>query len=194
MKRVAVAVAVLMAGTSVASAGSADDLMAVAETAPAPTPSLRLQPPSSNESSLDGLMAPHTDHDIDMLAHAPSRRADRLWRAIDTGMLIVSTGMLACDWNKTRRAAARGWSGEWEGNPVLGKHPGATTVDVYFAATAVVNAAIWYALPRKWRSAIPALLTASQIANEISDQRKLASDQRKLAMHPGPDIAVCGVW
>jgi hypothetical protein len=182
--RAVVVVVVLCCAVSAVSAGPASDLMAIG---PVARPLPQLQPPSSSASTLDELMTPRSEHDIDMLSHAPRRRADRLWRAIDIGTLVASTMMLACDWSKTHRSAARGWAGgQWESNPVLGAHPSATEVNVYFASTAVVNAAIWYALPKKWRAALPALLTLSEVANEINDQRKLAT-------HPGPDIRVCGL-
>lgn len=107
--------------------------------------------------------------DIDR-ATAPADHA-RLWRAIDTTALVVSTVSLAVDWQMTHAAAAQGWRGGYgnrrEANPIMGPHPTTGMVNTYFLSTIVMNAALWYVLPPRYRSVIPAAVIGVQ-ANTIA--------------------------
>lgn len=85
------------------------------------------------------------------------------WRTVDRATLIASTAILACDWGQTRSAAAEGWTGRREGNVLMGERPSTSTVDAYFAATAVLNTAVWVVLPAKWRSVIPGVVIGAQV-------------------------------
>lgn len=78
--------------------------------------------------------------------------ANRLAAANWTG-LSLSSAALACDWEQTRQEAEDHWKFfRFEHNPVLGRTPSAERVNVYFFGAAVINAAIWLALPGAWRS------------------------------------------
>lgn len=107
---------------------------------------------------------------------------------VNRAALVASTAALACDWNKTYRAANNGWrNGIRERNPMLGTTPSTTAVSAYFASTIVINAAIWIAIPPKWRSALPLAVMASQIANEIVDYRANSDDPNS------SDMPICGM-
>lgn len=120
--------------------------------------------PSDEPASV--VVQPRVDIDRAPVAAVPGH--DRLWRVIDTTALVASTAALACDWGQTHRAAAERWTGgangtgRHEGNPIMGPTPSTRTVNVYFAATAAVNVALWYALPKRYRSIVPAVLTAAE--------------------------------
>jgi len=83
-------------------------------------------------------------------------------RSFDRATLLASTASLACDWRQTSNAAAAGWSGTREANPVMGPHPDTTTVGLYFLGVAFVNAAVWAVVPRGWRSLAPSALVGVQ--------------------------------
>ncbi len=51
----------------------------------------------------------------------------------------------------------------YEINPLLGEHPSDARVLTYFAASAVIKTAAWYALPRGWRNIVPLLNLAVEI-------------------------------
>jgi hypothetical protein len=81
---------------------------------------------------------------------------------VNRAALVASTAALALDWHYTRGAAASGWrcggaSLEEVGmaRAVIGQTPSARDVDVYFAASAVLNLAIWSVVPVRYKSAIP---------------------------------------
>lgn len=81
---------------------------------------------------------------------------------VNRATLIASTASLACDWAQTRSQASTGWNGTMENNPMLGTQPSTTKVDAYFASTIVINAAIWYVMPERYKSIIPLGVTAAQ--------------------------------
>lgn len=85
----------------------------------------------------------------------------RLWRAIDTTMLIASTAALAIDWRQTRGAADAHWNDRAEvgiASMALGRTPSSRGVDCYFAAAALANVALWAVLPPRWRSVVPGVV------------------------------------
>lgn len=96
--------------------------------------------------------------------------------------LGVSTATLACDWGQTRKAAGTGWRDHHDSNPVMGPTPSTGAVDAYFLAAIVLNAGIWYVMPKRLRSVIPAILTVGQIST-ISDNNRV----------PNADLTGCGV-
>src|SRR6266851_1614507 len=53
--------------------------------------------------------------------------------------------------------------GSYEMNPILGSHPSDARVLTYFATSAVIKTAAWYALPRGWRNIVPVLNLAVEI-------------------------------
>lgn len=132
-----------------------------------------LMRPDSMAQPLD--MRPRTDHQIDMLATV-GHRHDRLWRAIDATTLAVSMAALACDWGQTHRAASEHWTGgmngtgRHEGNQIMGPAPSTRVVNMYFVTSAALNVALWYALPRRYRSIVPAVVATAetiQVSNNI---------------------------
>lgn len=93
----------------------------------------------------------------------------RLWRTIDTTVLVASTAALAIDWRQTRNAAVERWSGgRWEGGypaqMTLGAHPSTHSVDGYFALAAATNIALWTILPARWRSVIPGIVIGAEVS------------------------------
>lgn len=81
----------------------------------------------------------------------------------DRVTLVTSTATLAWDWSQTRGAAEQGFSGNRrEANPIMGEHPSAGQVDVYFISTILINTALWCVLPPKWRSVLPTGVTVVQ--------------------------------
>lgn len=90
--------------------------------------------------------------------------------------LGVSSGALACDWNQTRGAAEREWIERYpteqgygsrvmsERNPIIGPTPSTGRVDAYFAAALGLTVLAWRLTPRRYRWAVPAAVTAIQIA------------------------------
>lgn len=114
-------------------------------------------------------MRPKSDHRIDMLGAAVERGHDRLWQVVDVTALVASTAALACDWGQTRGVSQGGWmsGGTFTGNtkeynPLLGASPSPRTLDLYFATTVVINAALWVALPKRWRSIVPAAVVGAE--------------------------------
>lgn len=53
--------------------------------------------------------------------------------------------------------------GTSEVNPLLGSHPSIREVDLYFATAAVLNAALWVLLPKRYRAIAPIAVTAVEI-------------------------------
>ena len=77
--------------------------------------------------------------------------------------LGVSTATLACDWWQTRTVAAADWPhGKYEGNPLIGPKPSASTVDLYFAGVIAASVLAWRLMPRRWRMIIPSAIIAVQ--------------------------------
>lgn len=106
---------------------------------------------------------------------------------VNRAALVASTAALACDWHKTRTTAARDSMLYTEHNPLLGDDPSAGAVDMYFVSTIVINAAIWYVLPKRWRSVLPVVVATVQVTNETRDQMR-----NQFA--GANDIPVCGIW
>ena len=175
VKLISIAVVLLTASVAHADPGVArDDLLP------------RVEPPASV------VVQPRSN--IDMLAATKENRHDRLWQAIDVTALVVSTAALAWDWKQTRTWAGDNWQrsdgngGMWvnhENNPIIGARPGMHTVDVYFALTAATNLAIWYLMPEKYRSVVPAALVvaeASAIAGNIRAARRASTGSWSCSM------------
>jgi hypothetical protein len=85
-----------------------------------------------------------------------------LARYIDTTLLATSTASIACDWGYTHKAAAAGWHGTREANPMLGPTPSTSEVNVYFVGMMALNAAVWALTPAKIRGALPLAITVRQ--------------------------------
>jgi hypothetical protein len=93
---------------------------------------------------------------------------------VDVAALAMSTASLAVDWRQTRSAAVDGWSGgRWEGGvpagQMIGAHPSVGRVDGYFLGAAMVNAALWAALPRHWRSVIPGFVIGAEVYTVVGN-------------------------
>jgi len=81
---------------------------------------------------------------------------------VNRASLVASSVALVCDWGQTRHMAASGWGTHMETNPLLGTKPTVGIVDGYFAATVLINSALWVALPERWRSIIPVAVIGVQ--------------------------------
>jgi len=92
---------------------------------------------------------------------------------VNGSTLAASTAALACDWVQTRSAAERGWHiGELpqhEANPLLGSAPSTRVVDTYFVSAIAVNAALWLALPRRWKSVLPGVIIGSEAVTIVGN-------------------------
>lgn len=79
------------------------------------------------------------------------------WQNADRATLASSYAAMTCDYLQTRLASSEGWvnpDGKLiaEQNAFMGSAPNTMTVDAYFITLGVINAAVWLALPEKWRS------------------------------------------
>ena len=83
-------------------------------------------------------------------------------RYVDRSALALSTAALLVDAAQTRSAAAAGWQGFAEDNAIMGATPSTRTVELYFGTAILINAALWVALPSRWRSVIPGLVIGAQ--------------------------------
>ena len=84
---------------------------------------------------------------------------------VDRAMLVASTASIVCDAGQTLRAAGNFGplhGQQSENNPVMGSYPSRNRVEAYFVGVTVLNAAIWYALPRGLRSAYAVPVTGVQ--------------------------------
>ncbi len=81
----------------------------------------------------------------------------------NSAALAVSTAALVCDGMQTLRMAGEGWTRTSEANPVMGPAPGVSEVGAYFVGAVVINAAVWVAMPKRWRTVVPMAVTAVQI-------------------------------
>lgn len=95
---------------------------------------------------------------------------------VNRAALFVSTASLACDWAQTRSAVADGWN---EQNPIMGSHPSAGEINLYFATAAAINAAIWLVTPERYRVVPSAIVSASQA--------------KSIALNASYGAGVCGV-
>ena len=92
------------------------------------------------------------------------------------GALAVSTAMLVCDGIQTGRWSANGWMTSRgapfeEANPVLGKHPSVSKVELYFVGAIALNALAWALSPKRYRAVVPLAVMAAQakpIAGNVS--------------------------
>ena len=88
------------------------------------------------------------------------------WKHTDQVTLIVSNATIVADAIGTGYSAYREWPGREEiGMPtrqIVGATPSAPAVGVYFAGAIVLNTALWYMLPRGWRSVVPGMIIGAQ--------------------------------
>lgn len=85
---------------------------------------------------------------------------------VNRATLVASTAALVVDWRYTRGNAQREWhcGGRqfYESNPVMGWRPSTGAVDLYFAAAAALNTAVWVLMPSRYKSAVPVGVLALQ--------------------------------
>jgi len=62
--------------------------------------------------------------------------------------LLLSTFLLIGDWGQTRYIATTHYK---EVNPILGKNPSLSTVNLYFGSAIIINGTIWKVLPKKYK-------------------------------------------
>jgi hypothetical protein len=85
----------------------------------------------------------------------------RAWSSADVTLQAVFVVSMLADWNQTRFtiAAQRPVPGKagvhyQEQNPILGPHPSATRVDLYFLTMTVAHLSVAHVLPQgRWRTA-----------------------------------------
>lgn len=68
--------------------------------------------------------------------------------------LGLAAAALACDWGQTHSAAAGGWRGTYEGNPIMGPSPSAAEVGLYMAGVGAAFVVVWQLLPPRLRPAL----------------------------------------
>jgi hypothetical protein len=72
------------------------------------------------------------------------------WSTQDKTMQATYLTLKFIDWRQTR-TIAKNPDDYYEMNPILGRHPSTTEVDIYFATTAILNTVITHYLPSKYR-------------------------------------------
>ena len=72
------------------------------------------------------------------------------WSTQDKALQATTLTLKFIDWRQTRYIA-KNPDDYYEMNPILGKHPSTTEVDIYFATTAILNTVITHYLPSKYR-------------------------------------------
>ena len=73
------------------------------------------------------------------------------------------------DWRQTR-TIAKNPDRYYEINPILGRHPSTTEVDIYFAATTLLHPIISHYLPqpyRKWFQSVSVILSGTCVVNNF---------------------------
>lgn len=93
----------------------------------------------------------------------------------DRVALATSTATLACDWGYTYAAASDDWRLYDENNPIMGREPTTTAVNVYFASALAINAVAWLLTPPKLRAALPMAVTAVQTYTIVDNGRVMGS-------------------
>jgi len=96
---------------------------------------------------------------------ASTRAGADSWTAADTALQLTAATVTLGDWSQTITIAREpllivetgpGTIGpgypRTETNPILGAHPSAERVDVYFASVIALHAGIAYLLPHPWRT------------------------------------------
>lgn len=68
--------------------------------------------------------------------------------------LGLAAAALACDWSQTHSAAAGGWRGTYEANPIMGASPSTAEVGLYMAGVGAAFVAVWHLLPPRLRPAL----------------------------------------
>jgi hypothetical protein len=90
----------------------------------------------------------------------PVRADDRSeWKPVETWLEVSYAALHLVDWSQTlwfieRPMDTRRPPPVWDGerNPVLGRHPRRSTVNIYMAGTLALHTAVSLALPRPYRS------------------------------------------
>lgn len=85
-----------------------------------------------------------------VIISVPALAGDK-WNVLDTSMEIAWQAANAADYLQTR-TIAKNPDDFCEYNPILGKHPDEDTVDIYFAAAAVLHLGVSILLPTKYRT------------------------------------------
>lgn len=91
--------------------------------------------------------------------------------AAQIGSLVASEAAIVADWQQTRCHAASGWRGTYEQNPLLGPAPSPHTVDLYMGGALVLNAALWYVLPKGWNTAAASVVAGFEAHTVITNER-----------------------
>lgn len=94
-----------------------------------------------------------------------SSTASANWSGGDTSRQAVFTVLQAADWAQTREIVKD--DSRYELNPILGKYPSNTEVDIYFAATTVGHYLVSRALPPKQRKVWQYVWIGAQAGNVV---------------------------
>jgi len=84
-----------------------------------------------------------------LLVYSPIHAADK-WDKMDYSLLAASSVLKVIDWQQTRYIANNP-DRFYEQNPILGKHPSETEVNLYFVASYAGQVIIAHYLPSKYR-------------------------------------------
>jgi hypothetical protein len=72
------------------------------------------------------------------------------WSTQDKTLQATYLTLKFIDWRQTR-TIAKNPDDYYEMNPILGKHPSTTEVDIFFASTAILHSIVTHYLPSKYR-------------------------------------------
>jgi hypothetical protein len=73
-----------------------------------------------------------------------------IWSKQDKTLQATYLTLKFIDWRQTR-TIAKNPDDYYEMNPILGKHPSTTEVDIFFASTAILHSIVTHYLPSKYR-------------------------------------------
>ena len=72
------------------------------------------------------------------------------WTTQDTILQVTCSALKTVDWLQTREIAVN--PRYYETNPILGKYPSRSKVDIYFASTILAHGLVSYLLPHPYRT------------------------------------------
>ena len=87
---------------------------------------------------------------ITILIYACPVHAFDDWDGVDYALLGAMTAAQVIDWRQTRQIAEQPERFH-EVNPLIGRHPNISRVDLYFVASFAVKLGVAHVLPSEWR-------------------------------------------
>ncbi len=83
--------------------------------------------------------------------------------------LGLAAAALACDWAQTHSAAAGGWRGTFEANPLMGPAPSPGEVSLYMAGVGAALLVVWLTLPPRLRPALAGGVLVAEVHTVVGN-------------------------